>query len=56
MTGCLQIPTYCFFRRKFGEFQYILDLCELMVSLTNPIVAFDTEAVDYYFPGSRLPW
>lgn len=39
MTGSLQIPTYSFFRRKFGEFQYIMDLCELIVSLTNPILA-----------------
>lgn len=40
MAGSLQIPTHSFFRHKFGKFQYILDLCELMVSLTNPIVAF----------------
>lgn len=37
--------TYSFFRHKLGKFQYILDLCVLnkcvlMVSLTNPIVAF----------------
>lgn len=40
MAGSLQIPTYNFFTHKLGKFQYILDLCELMVSLTNPIVVF----------------
>lgn len=40
MTGSLQIPTYSFFRHKFGKYQYVLDLYELMVSLANPIVAF----------------